>query len=203
MMSLYVWFTPLDGLGEQCLDLATCRRFVCAVRGRDADHDLVYYESPDRPVRWFRYTCFPDPDGDAESYAEAGGPEVAYEVLHVARFDGRLTRDLEPYREFGDDAKYTAWIAGTNAESGRDDRPSWDAESGVFRIGGWGRRVAPQAKKQRQVLDALEAAGWPPHAVPVGIGDLYETAREIGQWLRPTRFRIARENGAIRWTRRP
>jgi hypothetical protein len=203
-MSFHVWIRPLDGFGEECIDLATCRRFECTVMGRDADHDLVYYEAAG--PRWIRYSRYPDSGGDDESYAEVHGQEVAFELLQVPRFGGRLTRELSPFRKYGDLDEYQRWRSGVRDESGQHDRPRWDADAGVFYIGDEAfREVATQAKNQRPILDALEKAGWLPHAVRVNIDDenkLYEAVREMNEWLAPTPFRISREGRKVRWERR-
>jgi hypothetical protein len=201
-VSLHAWFTPLVGPGEECIDLATCRRFVCWEAGEDEWVTLHYYEAPG--PRWIQYSVWSDGGEDLESYREVHGQEVAFELLRVPKFGGRLTPQLEPFRQYGDPETYRAWMSEYSEESG--DRPRWDAAAGTFSIGDAPfRRVATQATNQRLILDALERAGWPPGAVSVDIDDrdrLREAIKEMNEWLTPTPFLIRRDQMAVRWLRK-
>jgi hypothetical protein len=81
--------------------------------------------------------------------------------------------------------------------------------------------LAPQAKNQRALLGALQKVNWSaptrvrpgdrheadpppgPESVPLSPTQLYEAARELNLTLRPTPYRIERDNAEVRWRRRP
>ena len=125
-MSEFVWYQPLDGIGDLAVDLHKCRRFVLQVYNPfdGADYGLAYYMFHDDKgnVRWI--ACRGDEDvvvdGDGqrmeygESYREQQPEAVAHNFLHYPRYGDKLPPALEKYRGFGRHERFTLWIMETN-----------------------------------------------------------------------------------------
>jgi hypothetical protein len=202
------WFRRLDGFGEECLDLTTCTRYRCREIGEFSDRTLIFYQ--DKNSRWFKCLGTEDPFRNSsgewdsvyrETFEEAHREEVAHELLQVPWFRGRLTPDLDEYREYGDHAKYAQWFVKTPRADGRE-WPRWDSRERTFYCGATRYKVlATQAKNQCLVMEALESAKWQQSGVTVKLHHetLLETLKEMGKWLVDTPIYLYRNGDQIGW----
>jgi len=112
----FIWFRRLDGVGEEGLDLAGCRRFVLAWYAVewDAEFTLVYFMTP--CGRWVKLVGDKDWESErdefiyTESFEEVDPREAAHELLWRHGHKYTLPPGLDQYREFGDFQVYGRWL---------------------------------------------------------------------------------------------
>jgi hypothetical protein len=136
-----------------------------------------------------------------EEFQEVQGQEVAHELLQVRKFRGRLTSDLERYREYGDISKYMQWLNELR-EAGDREWPRWDKLERTFYYGDrMYKKLARQSTNQPKVLNALEDAQWHQSGVTVELHkeQVDETLSEMNMWA-PIRF--YRDEDKVNWVRK-
>ncbi len=191
----FVWFRPLERLGEEAVDLYTCRRFMISRYdpGSFVDLTLIYYQTSDD--RWIE--CRGDEEIDnawdglriiyMKYYAECNPITVAHKILNNKIYKGKLPEELESYRMYGDSAVYLEWanrtLPGFGAGENGRTRPTWDGRT-IF----LGTKVCIQFKKsapsQFKLLDAFTAKRWT-HRVDnpfSGAGQLKDTVDSMNEW---------------------
>ncbi|HKM53410.1 MAG TPA: hypothetical protein VJY33_08365, partial [Isosphaeraceae bacterium] len=175
----YLWFTPLDGLGEECLDIFTCRRYRLAYFGQRfgdyvSEYTLEFYLTPDK--RWMRlrgdsWTVEGDEEGTfqseyIETLQEVDPIEVAHELLSRDWLKGRLPQELEKFREYGDTRRYSEWW-GSKLDNDGDSigrtnlLPSWDRDRKVLSVGDYiCREFRRGLSNQIKLIEAFDDAQW-------------------------------------------
>jgi hypothetical protein len=124
----FIWVKRLDGLGEDPLDLFTCRRFAIVGYNTDtmiaslySDEGYTYYLTRDK--LWVEYHVFDDYDEDdhgqivrkvMETYYQCHAETVAHRFHRHKAFKGRLPSELEDYRIYGDTKTCETWIRKTH-----------------------------------------------------------------------------------------
>jgi hypothetical protein len=219
-IDLFAWFTPLGYLGEEMLDLSKCRRFaISEFDGLGKDGLIYYHTKGDRgdDGRWIRCRTYEDYDQNYENmvvdthYAECHPQEVAYQFLHNRRYGGRLPKELEAYREFGEIRKYREWeikfreweiknYATSQSDFG-PSKPVWDAEGMCLSFDGdTCKHFARRAASQFQVIEAFHASSWKP-SVPNpfrSVDQLIDTIKTMNRWD-DSRIGFTEKNGKAFW----
>lgn len=173
-MADFVWCYPLDGVGEEAVDLHECRRFhIWTYDGHIPEvNGLTFYMM--RGGRWILFREYND-IFDVESEWPHQKSRKEYEEVcreQVANFmlkrDMLLPPMLEIYRKYGDDEEFRRWAEqypGTPAENGDrliHSRPMWSpAEMRLSFRNVTCLQYVRQASEQFKLLKEFQSAQWP------------------------------------------
>jgi hypothetical protein len=198
-MSHFIWYKPLEGVGELAVDLHTGRRFVVETyephNGRFTE--LIYYMLLYlNKIMWIECRGFEDVVDEAiephleyqESYREVDPRQVAYDLLTRKVYGDHLPPELTPFREFGDEDVFKEWVNecpndkrdyGFEGRSSAAANPHWDRTSGELYINGILYRKMKRSKGNYQwmILDAFQNNNWKKIIInPLGNQDKLENA---------------------------
>ena len=198
----YVWYRPLGRLGDEAIDLFSCRRFVADSDDHSPYYLAFYYQS--QKSIWMKHTRDEEyvggPNGldfaICSTYEECRPETVAHELLYHKAYGSRLPEELEAYREHGDFEVYRRWLMthGDEPSSSRVNRPIWDGRRLMF-----GNRLCKEFKRkasnQMKILDAFESNAWTPSvSVPtLGPAQYKDTVDSMNSWKNSPL--IFRQNG--------
>jgi hypothetical protein len=172
---LWDWYTPLNRVGEEAIDLSRCRRFVVSeYKGHAYGDGLVFYYSQEKNI-WIRFRITEDYDevynhiGVIHLIYECHPEEAAFEILSHRTYGDRLPDELEEYRRYGEISEYRAWLAQSErrveepATQPGAVRPWWDTKTRTVTFGGKVcKQFARIAANQFKILDAFQEKRWVP-----------------------------------------